>query len=155
VRKRWLLFEDENKRSYSRISGKDQLAELTYVHKHCIIMAMNKYLFLDDLRIPSEVTWTLLPTNIEWEIVRSYNEAVEWVLRNGWPNFVSFDHDLGDIEDGKIEKTGYDFAKWLIEYDLDGNKMPDNFSFVVHSQNHIGSKRISAIFENYMNSQRD
>jgi hypothetical protein len=56
-------------------------------------------LFLDDERFP---------IGDNWEIVRSYEEAVEFVLNNGLPRFVSFDHDLG------TEKTGYDFAKWLL-----------------------------------------
>lgn len=120
-------------------------------------MQLPKYLFLDDLRYPHDVTWVRLPSYIDsdWYIVRSYVDAVKWVQTFGWPDFIAFDHDLGDIEDGKIEKTGYDFAKWLIDFDLDGNKMPDNFSFVVHSQNHIGSRRISELFENYKNRRVD
>lgn len=114
---------------------------------------MYKYLFLDDLRYPSEVTWVKLPSyvNTDWVIVRSYDEAVNWVKTFGWPIFVAFDHDLGDVDNIENEKTGYDFAKWLIDFDLDGNKMPEDFSFVVHSQNHIGGKRITALFENYKN----
>ena len=116
-------------------------------------MPSPKYLFLDDLRFPSEVTWVTLPTysDNEWIIVRSYAEAVAWILENGWPDFVAFDHDLGDIEVVSEERTGYDFANWLIEYDLDGNLMPENFNYVVHSMNHIGGKRITALFENYKN----
>lgn len=112
-------------------------------------MQQSKYLFLDDLRFPKEVTWVELP-HVEWEIVRSYAEAVTWVQTNGWPVFVSFDHDLGDVE-STLEKTGYDFAHWLIEDDLTNYSMPIDFDFAVHSMNHIGKKRIEALFENYKN----
>ena len=117
---------------------------------------MTGLMFLDDLRNPVDVSWVSMPsyTNSDWAIVRSYDEAVVHVLSHGWPEFIAFDHDLGDVDSGKPEKTGYDFARWLIEYDLDGNTMPDNFKFVVHSMNHIGGKRITALFENYF-KERD
>ncbi|HEY6438132.1 MAG TPA: cyclic-phosphate processing receiver domain-containing protein, partial [Ignavibacteriaceae bacterium] len=66
---------------------------------------------------------------------------------------ISFDHDLGlmhyagDYSDGK---TGYDFAKWLIEYDMDMNTMPSNFTFTVHSKNPIGSENIRELLNNYI-----
>lgn len=44
------------------------------------------------------------------------------------------------------EKTGYDCAKWLVDYCADnGYKFPD---YVVHSMNPIGKQRINSYIEN-------
>lgn len=119
------------------------------------------YLFLDDERMPGHVTWINIGS-YPWRIVRSYDEAVEWVKLNGFPEVISFDHDLGyeafDTNDAGIvvvtdsteSKSGYDFAKWLVEYDMDTNTMPGNFSFTVHSMNPTGAKNIRLLLENYM-----
>lgn len=111
---------------------------------------MKKYLFLDDLRNPEEVTWVVLPQGVDWVIVRSYNDAIRWVEIHGWPVFVAFDHDLGEFSATGEEKTGYDFAHWLVNYALDGNLMPANFNFVVHSMNHVGGKRITYLLNSYI-----
>jgi hypothetical protein len=112
-----------------------------------------KYLFLDDERMPSDVTWIHIERDVQWVIVRSYDEAVQWVLKNGFPDVISFDHDLGEVffaGNYTDEKTGYDFSKWLIEYDMDTNSMPDNFEFTVHSKNPIGASNIQKLLDNYL-----
>jgi len=129
-----------------------------------------KYLFLDDTRVPSDVTWMYIGTSkawhdgrgAPWNIVRSYNEAVAWVLENGFPDVISFDHDLGYEEfdttesgmivvtNATVEKSGHDFAKWLVEYDMDTNSMPDDFRFTVHSKNPEGTKNIQGLLNNYL-----
>ncbi len=116
-----------------------------------------KYLFLDDERMPGDVKWLLIGSvgswGADWQIVRSCDEAIKWVKDNGFPNVISFDHDLGlmhyanDYSDGK---TGYDFAKWLVEYDMDTNSMPTNFSFTVHSKNPQGAINIKSLINNYI-----
>lgn len=111
-------------------------------------------LFLDDERFPEDVDWITLP-NGPWHIVRSYDDAVAWVVANGFPAVVSFDHDLGVREDGSVGATGYDFAKWLIERDLDTSSMPRAFSFTVHSKNPIGGENIRGLLANYLASKRD
>lgn len=120
-----------------------------------------KYLFLDDERKPSDVTWILIggvgSHGAVWEVVRSCEEAKTWVLKNGFPDIISFDHDLGlmhyagDYSDGA---TGFDFAKWLIEYDMNTNSMPDNFKFTVHSKNPIGSENIRCLLNNYIQHRK-
>lgn len=92
-------------------------------------------LFLDDIRDPS---------GFYWVVARSYKDAVEKVKEYGFPTFVSFDHDLGE------GKTGYDFAKYLVELDMDTNTMPQNFDFLVHSANPVGAKNICAYLRNYL-----
>lgn len=129
-----------------------------------------KYLFLDDERIPSDVTWINIGVGksyheswgAPWAIVRSCDAAIEWVLENGFPDVISFDHDLGYEEwntditgivvvtSAKEEKSGLDFAKWLIEYDLDTNTMPPNFKFTVHSMNPIGKQNIQQLLDKYI-----
>ena len=111
--------------------------------------------------MPVDVTWINIDKG-PWCIVRSFNAAVDWVQKNGFPNVISFDHDLGyeefdTDENGKIivtvadtEKNGYDFAKFLVEYDLSTSTMPDNFTFTVHSMNPIGAENIRKYLENYI-----
>lgn len=132
-----------------------------------------RYLFLDDVRMPGDVTWVNIgigkayheSRGAPWAIVRSFDQAVAWVNEHGFPEVISFDHDLGYEEYGlvdgivrivfdKEEKSGYDFAKWLIEYDLETNSMPDNFSFTVHSMNPIGKKNIETLLNNYIHNKR-
>lgn len=126
----------------------------------CIIM---KKLFLDDFRIPKDCIKGLVPSYMnklfletDWDIVRNYNEFVDWIKKNGIPDFISFDHDLADIHyrmdfseditNQGTEKTGYDCAKWLGEYCLDNNyKLPQ---YVVHSQNPVGKSNIKGYLDN-------
>ena len=125
------------------------------------------FLFLDDERFPSDVKWVKLPYVLNWDVVRSYDEFVEYVTENGVPKYVTFDHDLCDehyrvmqdevnhfeYNDGDLtktfdygsEKTGYDCAKWLVQYCIDNNfAFPE---YEVHSMNPVGSKRIKDYIE--------
>ncbi len=99
-------------------------------------------MYLDDLRVPIE----------EFDfIVRSYDEAITIIKTDGVPNFISFDHDLGVDDDEKLLKSGYDLAKWLVESDLDNEyKIPDNFTYKVHSQNPVGKQNIISLLDSYL-----
>lgn len=103
---------------------------------------MKYRLFLDDVRDPVNEE--------EWIIARDFDEAAEIVEKLGFPEFVSFDHDLG-----LLSLTGYDFAKLLIEIDLDTGDMPDNFDFAVHSANPVGSANIRGILARYIEFRRE
>lgn|SRR5574343_324329 len=75
-------------------------------------------------------------------IVRSYQEFKDYILRNGIPDFISFDHDLGsDPETGNILPSGYDAAKWLVNH-IQTNNLYKPLSVQVHSMNPIGRKNI-------------
>ena len=119
-----------------------------------------KYLFLDDERMPQHVTWIIIGELIhgsDWQIVRSFDEACQWVKDNGFPDVISFDHDLSFshyAEDYSDEKTGYDFAKWLVNYDMDTGLMPVNFHFTVHSKNPVGAENIRELLNNYIREKR-
>lgn len=121
---------------------------------------ISKYnLFLDDLRIPTDVTWANIPADQHYSLVRSYKEFVDLItLRREVPKFVCYDHDLADTHyghglnnneipyDSYKEKTGYDCAKWLVGYCF--AKKIKHPPYVVHSMNPIGKQNI----ESYINS---
>lgn len=95
-------------------------------------------MYLDDERNPK--------TNRNWTIIRSVKEAKEYVNLHGIPNYISFDHDLGENTD-----TGYDFAKWLVHCDMSGlHKFPSIFEFNVHSANPVGSVNIRSLISSYL-----
>ena len=97
---------------------------------------MSYYLFIDDERQPTD--------DHDWVVVRSFAAAVQYVQSHGFPEFVSFDHDLGG------GPTGHKFALWLIERDLDVGDMPDNFDYYVHSQNPVGAANIRSVMDAYL-----
>ncbi len=133
------------------------------------------YIFLDDERMPWDVTWCDIRRDYHYNIIRTVDEFTGMIETLGYlPDFVSFDHDLADehyevmlkeveahrhtafVDDehgglnltfdyGK-EKTGFDAAKWLVNFCIDrGLKFPD---YRVHSMNPIGRERIIAYIEN-------
>jgi hypothetical protein len=128
----------------------------------------NNKLFLDDVRSPKDAIG-LVPNHFnkfyfenDWDIVRNYDQFVDYIESNGLPEFISFDHDLGDtameeyfngvVIHGRIdysnitEKTGLDCAKFLAEYCLDENKpLPQ---YLVHSANPVGKKNIEGFLNN-------
>jgi len=126
---------------------------------------MIKYnLFLDDMRRPKDVRWIKLPS-VDWCIARSYKDFVETVKKDGLPMRIAFDHDLADehyAENVRVtekfgdnefqykkmrEKTGYDAAKWLVEYCVEWDKdLPECF---IHTLNPIGGLNIKSVLENY------
>ena len=116
-------------------------------------------LFLDDLRIPTHVTWVNVPKDQHYSVVRNYQEFVDIITLQGLPKFVCYDHDLNDIQyghglqnddipyDSYTEKTGYDAAKWLVDYCMKkGVKHPP---YVVHSMNPVGKQNIISYVESY------
>lgn len=124
---------------------------------------MSYYLFLDDLRKPSDVKWVDLPAQ-NWVIVRSYDEFVKTIEARGLPSFITFDCDLADEHYRKTmftdpqkyasyyldankwkERTGYDAAKWLVQYCLENHlALPE---YRVHSMNPVGREAILALFK--------
>lgn len=92
-------------------------------------------LYLDDVRACPE----------NFILVTSYEEFVNFIQNQEWPNFISFDHDLG------LGKTGYDCAKFLVEYCLENRlDLPD---FFVHSQNPVGKLNIESLLKNFQKFQ--
>ena len=114
-------------------------------------MDNNIYLFLDDERHPQDVFWVDWIANpSDWTVVRSYDDFVEWVQTHGLPAFISFDHDLGQT-DGVVNKTGYDCAKWLVDWCLDHNLTCPMTN--VHSKNQVGAVNIAALLDGFRKFQ--
>jgi hypothetical protein len=120
-------------------------------------------LFLDDIRYPIDCAHYMHRDGVdcriyheEWTIVRSYKKFVEHILAHGLPEHIAFDHDLADISYNPDlhqetvvwhEKTGYDCAKWLVDYCMDNNlNLPE---YTVHSANPEGKKNIQYLLANY------
>ena len=97
-------------------------------------------LYIDDIRNPKGKFD---------HISRNSDDAIEWMIRNGCPDFISFDHDLGG------DDTSMKIVKWMIEMDLDLNKefIPEDFSFYVHSANPVGKLNIEGYLNAYLNSR--
>ena len=88
-------------------------------------------LYLDDLRSTPE----------GFDRVYSYEEFVTYLEKKGLPDFISFDHDLGE------GLSGYDCAKYLVDYCLDRQLPLPNFA--VHSQNPVGKENIERLLANF------
>jgi hypothetical protein len=112
-------------------------------------------LFLDDNRQPYDVFLkTIDPdyeNNQEWTIVSNFYEFVNFIVKFGLPNLISFDHDLSqehylnknqeNIDYSSFEiPTGYHAAKWLLDYCRKNNKKLPKIK--VHSQNEEGKQNI-------------
>jgi len=121
-------------------------------------------LFLDDWRNPVdcfEYTHQTVYIDEEWVIVRNYDEFVKTIQEKGIPEIVSFDHDLADAHydhtndvpgilpyDQYTEKTGYQCAKWLLDYCIDNKLEIPKFIFI-HSMNVVGAQNIASLFNTY------
>lgn len=126
-------------------------------------------LFLDDVRVPLDAyQYTKEPMFLEsdWCIVRDYVDFVDFIETNGLPTFISFDHDLADThytpehlwsdyEESKkwqesqvhTEKTGYECAKWLVEYCMNRDcRCPD---YYCHSMNPVGKDNIVGLLKSF------
>lgn len=93
-------------------------------------------LFLDDIR----------PVDKGFILAISMNEAIRLIDTNGFPSFISFDHDLGDNV-----PTGKDFVNLICEKVLDGAWLiPTDFQFQVHSDNTVGAENIRCLLNNLL-----
>lgn len=103
--------------------------------------AFNVKLFVDDIRVPA---------SDDWIVLRSYDEAIEWIKVHGLSciSTLSLDHDLGDNV-----KSGYDIAKTLIDMELDGlhGRFMPSFNYIIHSMNPVGRLNIRGLFNAYFN----
>lgn len=148
------------------------------IFKKNVKMDENKCLFLDDVRSPKEaILWGECPSitlleksNIpewRWTIVRSYDEFVAYIQKNGIPDVVSFDNDLWDVQtelytnptneeltkqfqmigwqDFKI-KTGAHCAQYLVDAcRAYGKPVP---KYYIHTANSAARPIIREILEN-------
>lgn len=96
-------------------------------------------LFIDDLRNISYLG------NVEtenWKIARSSFEAKKVVLQFGIPDFISFDHDLGENDTSMV------FLKWWT-----GQYPETPFpKFHIHSSNPVGKMNIESFILSFNRS---
>lgn len=100
-------------------------------------------LFIDDLRNPPYTA-----PDLDYVIARNVAEAKALIVEHGLPQYIAFDHDLGDGFDAPV------LVDWMINLELDGvMRFPDNFSCSVHSSNPEGFK-LKAKLDNYFEKGR-
>lgn len=131
-----------------------------------------RFLFLDDIRNP-ENAWVYSENktlqqysgicNTKWDIVRSYDQFVEYVEKYGIPQVVSFDNDLVYVHDHEISsdelikeysmiawkdskyKMGVHCADWLCE--LCKERQHPLPTYYVHSANTLAVPIIKGLME--------
>lgn len=109
-----------------------------------------KKLFLDDIRSIDMVYDKSRES--EFDIVRTYDDFVAYIVKNGLPDFISFDNDLGLDINGEVAPDGYAAAKWLV-YESGLNLI--NLKFNVHSANPVAAKQIEGLLTNYINHLKE
>lgn len=103
-------------------------------------MARWKYgLWLDDERQPCREFVKLVDN---YYVATSYEDAIFYLAnfsedQNYEDLFISFDHDLGE------ERTGYDLAKFIVEYEIKIG------GFDIHSMNPVGAFNIKQLLTHY------
>lgn len=126
-------------------------------------MKTKTLLWLDDIRDPMTQDWLVFspierPFNTVW--VKSYNEFTDWITDNGLPDGICFDHDLGTekymtefgFELERETKTGYDCAKWLVDYCMNNNlNLP---LYNIQSANPVGKENINQYLQNFLKSKK-
>ena len=111
-------------------------------------MLKNICLFVDDKFSPRNVYgFDLDDTENEnrFHWVKSFDEAVEWIIENGCPISVDLDYDLSEF------KTGNDIALWMINKDIEskGTFFPKDFGYSSHSGSPDNRMLIYKTFRDY------
>lgn len=94
-------------------------------------------IWLDDFRVPDKAFNVCY--NIIW--LKNYSDFCNYINTNGIPDHIAFDHDLGE------EKTGYDCAKYLVNYCASHNI--DIPTFSIQSSNPVGRDNIKQLLNRY------
>ena len=111
---------------------------------------MGTLLWLDDSRNPfdTRTDWLVFSpigrdVDVVW--VKSVDEFMNFINQHGLPDGICFDHDLG--EDSYDERTGYDCAKYVVDYCLQHDC--DIPAYSIQSSNPVGKENICHLMENY------
>lgn len=92
-------------------------------------------LFIDDERNLNNLTG--------YVVLRSSSEAIDYIRQNGWPSFMSLDHDLGG------DDTVMVFLHRLVNEVWNGEPVP---GYIVHSANPVGKMNIISFMESWSKS---
>lgn len=126
-------------------------------------------LWLDDYRDPldTKIDWMAfspIGRNVDVVWVTSFQEFCDQIMIYGLPDGICFDHDLADehydiysntdltLEEyyhtNDREMTGYDCAKWLVEYCLDNSKKIPPYA--IQSANPVGKENIDKLLKSFI-----
>lgn len=116
---------------------------------------------LFDKQLRKVSTWDSVK-KIMW--LKNYDEFIKWIKDNDLPWAICFDHDLGsDIAREKVAngmsksqarkekkgtKTGFDCAKWLVEYCMDNKKSIPIYA--IQSANVPGRENIDGLLQGFI-----
>ena len=100
-------------------------------------LEMQRLLWLDDYRNPKN--YLIRDYEITW--VKTFEEFCSHLEKNGLPDIVCFDHDLG------TEKSGYDCAKYLVNYCQQHNL--DIPQYDIQSSSVVGKENIRSLMDNW------
>ena len=119
-------------------------------------MYTDRWLYLDDVRTP---------VSDKFDVVRNFDEFKLYILKNGIPKYISFDHDLAPEHmndffkqvgeqgfqnpdyDSYKEMTGLDCARWLALVCQENNLELRNLG--VHSHNPVGTTNILSFLNGF------
>ena len=113
---------------------------------------MKRLLWLDDCRNPfdAQTDWLMfspIGRDVEVVWVQNVDEFIDFIDQHGLPDGICFDHDLG--EESYDERTGYDCAKYVVNYCLQHNC--DIPAYAIQSSNPVGADNIRHLMDNYHN----
>jgi hypothetical protein len=134
---------------------------------------MKTLLWLDDIRDPfaNDGEWLvyspiMMPYEVIW--VKNYEEFITWIGKHGLPDAICFDHDLGldEVHEKRTMskralkrhrktpdyKTGYDCAKWLVDYCIDNQQAPPQYG--IQSANPVGRENIDGLLKNFIKHRK-
>ena len=107
-------------------------------------------LWLDDCRDPHDtrVDWLVFSpigrdVDVVW--VQYVDDFFGYINQHGLPDAICFDHDLA--EDSYDERTGYDCAKYVVDYCLKHDL--DIPAYNIQSSNPVGRENIQHLMDNY------
>ena len=105
--------------------------------------------FLDDERDINFIGHKIRLQDYNWVVIRNYFDFLDFVDENLQNiSLVSFDHDINSFDEGNLEWTGRDAARYLQQSCQDNDCLfPD---FLVHSMNNIGKQNIISDIKNYI-----
>lgn len=123
---------------------------------------MKRLIWLDDIRDPFEdnckwLAFSPIDLSSAGEVIwlKDGNAFISYIEKHGLPEGICFDHDLSYehysddiIPEQYQEMTGYDCAKWLVNYCINNDlTLP---SFNCHSANPQGKENILGLLNNYL-----
>lgn len=173
----WHALMDIDKDTYFKVYKEDNFTPAAGPHQLTgreieIIWATNSkiLLWLDDYRDPldKKTDWLVfspLPReNLRVIWVKSFLEFTNYIIMNGMPDAICFDHDLADEHYAigrpsgfkefdyslATEFTGYDAAKWLVQYCIKYKHTLPLYN--IQSANPVGKQNIDSYLKNYLKS---